>query len=346
MIRTRHLRKHNISLDEYKLKYNNKTISTTSHIKLSNSAIETNKNMIFTKSSNMENELKEILEKNNINLLQSDRKTLNGKEIDLLSLEYNVGIEMNGCLFHSEKFGKKNKSYHVLKTEIALENNINLIQIFEDEWMFKKDIVISELLHIFKKTKNIIHARKCEIKEISNDERCLFLEENHIQGDTNSTHSIGAYYDNKLYAIMCFNNKRIMNKEKNHNENTYELTRFATKNNYLINGIASRLLKYFINNNKPERIISFADRRWTPSGNDNLYTKLGFKCVLILEPDYTYFNNRNYKRHHKFAFGKSSLRKRFPEIYSNDKTEWQMMQELGYDRIWDCGKFKYELILK
>ena len=38
-----------------------------------------------------------------------------------------------------------------------------------------------------------------------------------------------------------------------------------------------------------------------------------------------------------------SLKKKFPQIYDNNKTEWEMMQELGYDRIWDCGKFKYEM---
>jgi len=28
--------------------------------------------------------------------------------------------------------------------------------------------------------------------------------------------------------------------------------------------------------------------------------------------------------------------------YDKIKTEWQIMQELGYDRIWDCGHLKYE----
>ena len=31
--------------------------------------------------------------------------------------------------------------------------------------------------------------------------------------------------------------------------------------------------------------------------------------------------------------------------FSSDMTEKQMMIELGFDRIWDCGNFKYELIL-
>lgn len=110
-------------------------------------------------------------------------------------------------------------------------------------------------------------------------------------------------------------------------------------------GLASRMLKYFIRNYKPKTIISFADRRWTPNHQDKLYTKLGFKLTNILSPDYTYYNpkiDRN-RRLHKFGFGKINIKKRFPEIYNDDKTEWEMMQEVGFDRIWDCGKFKYEL---
>ena len=40
---------------------------------------------------------------------------------------------------------------------------------------------------------------------------------------------------------------------------------------------------------------------------------------------------------------KNLLKEKFPQIYSKDKTEWQIMQELGYDRIWDCGKYRYEV---
>lgn len=76
-----------------------------------------------------------------------------------------------------------------------------------------------------------------------------------------------------------------------------------------------------------------------------LYTKLGFKLTKTLKPDYWYYNCKygRDKRFHKFGFGKSNLKKKFPKIYDDNKTEWEMIQELGFDRIWDCGKFKYEI---
>src|SRR5574343_1260693 len=134
---------------------------------------------------------------------------------------------------------------------------------------------------------------------------------------------------------MYFDNKRVMSKSSDHNESVYELTRFCVKLDKRFTGIANRLLKYFITNYKPSKIISFADIRWTPNSNENLYTKLGFKITKTLSPDYSYFKSSEsrYGRLHKFGFGKTNLKRKFPEIYDDSKTEWEMMQELGYDRI-------------
>ena len=107
------------------------------------------------------------------------------------------------------------------------------------------------------------------------------------------------------------------------------------------------MLKFFIKNYNVSSIISFADLRWT-NPNNNIYEKLGFKIVSKLGPDYSYLNFRLHKtkRLHKFGFGKNFIKNKFPEIYDKNKTEWEMMKEAGYDRIWDCGKIKYELIIK
>lgn len=135
---------------------------------------------------------------------------------------------------------------------------------------------------------------------------------------------------------------------KNNDTNSYELKRFASKLNYKIPGIANKILSTFCKKYKPHKIISFADRCWTNEVDNNLYTKLGFKLVKILRPDYKYFNRKVHVpiRLHKFQFGKNSIAKKFPNIFDNSKTEWEMVQELGYDRIWDCGKIKYELKLQ
>lgn len=69
---------------------------------------------------------------------------------------------------------------------------------------------------------------------------------------------------------------------------------------------------------------------------------LGFDLDKILPPDYQY-SYSFHKREHKFKYDKRNIEKKFLGIYSSVKTEWQMMQEAGFDRIWDCGKLRYVL---
>ena len=35
----------------------------------------------------------------------------------------------------------------------------------------------------------------------------------------------------------------------------------------------------------------------------------------------------------------------FKNSLGERKTEWELLQELKYDRIWDCGKVKWRLII-
>ncbi len=62
-------------------------------------------------------------------------------ELDIYLPEYNLGIEYHGLYWHSTKF--KDKSYHKEKYLFFKEKDIPLIQIFENEWVLKRDIVKS-----------------------------------------------------------------------------------------------------------------------------------------------------------------------------------------------------------
>jgi len=343
-----HLKKHNINSDEYKLKFPNSEFSSLNFIeKTKKNLIEANKLAIKKYISKAEKNISEFLTKNGIKITCSNRKLLKGIEIDIVSEDHNIGIEYDGCKYHTEIFGKKTKDFHLNKTILMNNIGFKLIHIFEDEWERKNKIVISKLSELFNLNKNLlkIYAKNCTIKKIDSNIKNEFLNENHIQGCDNSVLYFGCFFKEELIAVMTFDNKRQMN--KHNNPNVYELKRYCSKNGLKCIGTAGKLLKHFIKNYSPEKIISFADVRWTLSKETNLYTKIGFKLVKVLCPDYYYYNNKvdRLKRFHKFQFGKSSLRKKFPQIYDDSKSEWEIMQEAGYDRIWDCGKFKYELDL-
>lgn len=335
--------KHNITILDYKLKYpNEKIVSTLISKQLSDLSKVTNINMTPTWISKGEMEIKEFIESVGFIVNKGkNRKLLEGKEIDLIIDGTNICIEYNGLYYHTEKMGKTS-SYHLNKTIDCNQIGYKLFHIFEDEWKNNENLVKSKLKHLLKVNDGIkIGGRNVIIKKIKSEDKTFFLKNNHIQGPDKSNISYGAYHNDILVGVMSFNDKRNMTKNF---DGEYELSRYATKQNYIIRGLASKMLKQFINDYSPTTIVSFADRRWTIDSDNNLYTNLGFKLVSITKPTYYYYNSKvsRYKRFHKFGFGKNNLKKRFPHLDYN-KTEKELTTELGYDRIWDCGLFKYQL---
>ena len=121
-------------------------------------------------------------------------------------------------------------------------------------------------------------------------------------------------------------------------EDEWNLNRFCNLLNYQIIGGASKLLIHFIKENNPSRIISYADKDWS---NGNLYFKLGFTLVNKSKPDYKYIVDGIRKS--KQNFTKYKLQKLGHDI--ENLTESQIMNNLGINKIYDCGKMKFELIL-
>jgi hypothetical protein len=123
----------------------------------------------------------------------------------------------------------------------------------------------------------------------------------------------------------------------------WELTRFATDNNYRCVGLGGKMFNYFVEKYSPEEVKSFADRRWTVNYERNLYVNLGFKFVCFTGPDYKYYYTKDNKpiRFHKFGFRKKILLRKYPERLNKNMTETEMAKALGYDRIWDCGLIRY-----
>lgn len=65
---------------------------------------------------------------------------------------------------------------------------------------------------------------------------------------------------------------------------------------------------------------------------------MNFKLVANTSPNYWYIDGN--MRMHRFNYRKSILNETL-KIFDNELTEWENMQLNGYDRIWDCGHFKY-----
>lgn len=264
------------------------------------------------------------------NVLKNDTTLLDGKELDIYVPKYKIAFEYNGLRWHSEQFGK-DKNYHLNKTLNCYKKGVSLIQIFEDEYINHKDLVLDKIKQFINCNNHNkkIYARKCEIHEISNDDAKNFLNQYHIQGFAVSSLYLGAYYNNELIAVMTF---------KKTTTNEYELNRFSTNINYTICGIASKLFSFFVKNYNPLVVKSFLDVRWRIINKDSVYEKIGFHLEKIEEPNYYYTNGRG-NRCHKFNFRKQILHKKYGLPLS--MTEKEMTQKLGYYKIWNCGLIKY-----
>jgi len=280
--------------------------------------------------SGYEKEICEFLSENNIEFI-TNKKFKNCKsEIDIFIPNFNIGIEVNGVYWHNELF--KNSNYHLEKTLKAEKEGINLIHIFEDEWIYKKEIVKSILKNRLKLNGKILYGRKCEVKELESKTTKSFLDENHIQGNVNSKYRIGLFYDNQLVSVMTFGKGRIMMGGKS---NEYELTRFCNLINYNIVGSASKLLNFFIKKYTPKKIVSYSDVRLF---NGELYKKLNFNKIHQSKPNYWYVIED--VRHNRFNFRKSVLVK---HGFDANKTEKEIMFERKIYRIYDCGNVRWEL---
>ena len=282
--------------------------------------------------SNQEKEIQEFIKNIYKNNIEFNHKILNNLyELDIYIPEKKIAIEFDGLYWHSEDF--KNKNYHLQKTQECEKLGIHLIHIFEDEWLDKRLIVQSQLKKLFNLFDKKIYARKCILKQINPSDERLFFDLNHLQGYIPSSICYGLYFENELVACMSFGHERkFMN--KNYNQNVYEMYRFACKKNYKIIGGASKLFKHFVKQFNPEKIISYADRRWFTG---KLYEILGFNFEKFTEPNYFYINGKF--RISRFSLRKDILIKKYG--CSENLTEKESAYNLGFRRIYDCGNLKY-----
>ncbi len=280
--------------------------------------------------SSYELEIQNFLNNNNIEFMASNRSIIKPYELDIIIPQYNLAIEFNGQYWHSEQMLKKNNksnSYHKMKTDMCKHAGYQLLTIFESEWVNNKDIIKSIILNKCKQIKTKYHGRKCIVKLVNKNAAKMFFESNHIQGYSNGQ-NIGLYYNNILVSCITFSKYK----------NSYNLIRFVNKKYTIVHGAFGKLLKYFINTTSFDTIFTFADRRYFEG---DVYSLNGFKFVHDVSPSYYYFKTGN-ELLHKRNYQHKRLSVKLNN-YDNNLTEYQNMLNHNYNRIWDCGKIKYEL---
>jgi len=305
-----------------------------------------------TNRSDIELTIQRYIESLGVTVDPNNRQVIKPKEIDLWMPEYKIGIEYNPTFTHNSTIGgfdnkPKSRLYHKDKSDAVKSEGAFLFHIFGYEWRNKRAIIQSMIRNLFGKNELSIGARKLQIRDVSYTDACAFLNNNHLQGAIKAKVYIGLYtVDGELIAIMTFNHLRhtIGRTKMPKDDSIWELSRFCTKLNTSIPGGASKLLKYFINEYNPSKIISFSDDAHV---RGTLYGNLGFVRQYTTKPRYVWVDKYDKTVYSRVSCQKNKLRKLFndPEIDIEHKTEVEIMTEHGFLQVFDSGVTKWELNL-
>jgi hypothetical protein len=277
-----------------------------------------------------QNEIKEYVNSFGFNFT-SDRTVLEGKEIDLL--DGGIGIEYSGLFWHNEFSPQpRDSSYHYNKYDQCLKKDIRLITIFEDEWKLKNNQCKSILKSILGKNERRVYGRKCTVSVIDVNIFKQFCFSYHLRGACNKISvCFGLFFESELVAVMSLG--------KHHRSGCKHivLNRLCFKDGIQVVGGSGKLFASAIKwakDNGYKHIISWSDNRWSSGG---VYKALGFVLDANLKPDYSYVS---LKGGSLVRLSKQSCCKKYIDC-PLDKTEREHMIELGYARIWDCGKKRW-----
>ena len=212
--------------------------------------------------------------------IKSDRTVLSGWEIDIYIPSKKLGIEFNGTYWHSALY--KDKNYHLNKSKLAEEAGIRLIHIYEHEWT---DPVMQDKLKLMLdvalgRVDTRIYARKCQIKQITNQEAKELNDKVHLQGHRNAQITYGLFYNNQLVQLMSFSKTKYNRNLKD--DNSWEIIRGCPGSNNIVIGGVSKLLAHFIKEQKPSQIFSYCDFN---KFDGKSYEAAGMKFIGYTGPD-------------------------------------------------------------
>ena len=283
-------------------------------------------NVEFRKASSAgERHISKWIEGLGFNVESNTRSIIKPKELDIYVPEKKLAIEFNGLYFHrdNEKTAKE-------KLNLCRAKNISLLQIFEDEWYFKEEIVKSIIKSKLGIISNKIHARNTVFTAVSPKIAKGFLDENHIQGFINGKH-FGLYFKDELVSIMTIGKCRYYD--------GIELLRFANKIDLTVVGGFSKLLKNVKSNLKIEKMKTYADLRYS---NGDLYKKFG-TLIKETKPGFFWTTSNSIERISRYKTQKHKLEKFLKNKYDVNLTENENMISAGFHKIYDSGNLLFEI---
>lgn len=292
-----------------------------------------------------------------VEVRRNDKTLLDGLELDIVVPSEQVAIEFNGVWWHSEGVDvKRARTRHYEKYKQCLDIGYQLLQVWEDDWRDKRDVVIRMIAAKLGVTSNLLTvlddakysyrygARNLICADVDISAAHSFLIENHIQGFVSATKYFGLLTKEGDAVALLACRAAGTSGRTIRASGVWEIVRYATCCS--VAGGFSRLLVYATKTIVDEGLlltkwVTFSDNMVS---NGMLYQKMGFEDVKHLAPDYRYVGGvTKQKRVAKEFFQKKRFRDDPRLQFDENMTERELAQLNGLNRVWDAGKIRWEL---
>nr|DAW53287.1 MAG TPA: endonuclease-like protein [Caudoviricetes sp.] len=251
--------------------------------------------------------------------------------LEKYSYDFKVGntlIEINPTATHNTHFNPYGKNridvnYHRDKSKLAKDSGYHVIHVFD--WDDTDKVV--QLL----KDRVTVYARNCDIRVVSGVDTNNYLDMYHLQSTCRGQKiRLGLYYNNQLVSLMTFGKSRF-------NKNCeYELLRYCASHNVV--GGSEKLFKYFVDNYKPNSIVSYCD---TSKFSGKVYDALGFTLDTINSPSCHWYSVKENKHITDNLLHMQGYDRLFKENHGKGTSNEELILNRGYLPVYDCGQATY-----
>jgi hypothetical protein len=241
-------------------------------------------------------------------ILTNDRTILEGLELDIVIPTKQFAIEYCGTYWHSDRF-RDDPLYHKTKLDETNKKGLSLITLFEDEWKYKKEAVVSVVKRKLEEAQSDFGVMPCTIDSTA---ARAFMAIYSLTDCTGETGLVVYGSDGKVIAAAEFSVTY---------PSEITLTRYCS---VAYSGLALRSVVDFLS--VLGNITVSVDLRWFTGKS---FTDLGFSTIKTIQPKFYYVKGEKRLHSHEINIPRD---KQSP-VVSREAT----LRQLGWARLYDCG---------
>lgn len=280
-----------------------------------------------------EKELCEEIRSWGIDVEENVHLTGDGRTYDMYIPSKKVAIEYNGLYYHSDAI-REDVDFHFNKCADCLQVGIELVQVWEDDYLLKRDIVLDSLKErLGVSNKKTVNGKDCSLYMVNNEESKEFLNKYCLKGTVLGTASIGLYTpEDELVSLIVIDYRK-------ENQELF-LKRFVNSCNVVGSlDIFLECLKEEYPDAKGVTVITSNSETF-----GDIYKSSGFVTKEFIKPDFMYLYSN--KREHKLKFSKERFKSDPNLYYEEGMTEAELAYANGIPRVYDAGKIRWYKELK